>query len=118
MNFNLKKPCANCPFRTDIRPFLTTGRAEEIVESIIDMQQTFPCHKTTVASDDYEYGGMTTTEKSEHCAGALILLEFAERPNQMMRIAERLGMYDRTKLDMESPVFDDPDDWIDAQEMS
>ena len=46
---------------------------------------------------------------AEHCAGALIFLEAQEQPNQMMRIAERLGLYDRRKLDMESPVFDDAD---------
>ena len=41
-----------------------------------------------------------------HCAGALILLEKLNLPSQMMRIAERLGMYDRRKLDMLAPVFD------------
>lgn len=45
MNYNLKKPCANCPFRTDIKPFIRGERAEEICESIIDSQQSFPCHK-------------------------------------------------------------------------
>jgi hypothetical protein len=28
------------------------------------------------------------------------------QPHQMMRIAERLGMYDRTKLKMDAPVYD------------
>lgn len=28
----------------------------------------------------------------------------------MMRISERLGMYDRTKMKMDSPVFDDADE--------
>lgn len=79
------------------------------------MQGTFACHKTTKPSeyDDHE---MVTTDKSEHCAGVLILLEKIEQPNQMMRIAERLGMYDRTKLEMDSPVFDDPDDFIESME--
>lgn len=39
-----------------------------------------------------------------HCAGALIFLEKRYRPNQLMRISERLGMYDRTKLDMKAKV--------------
>lgn len=30
-----------------------------------------------------------------HCAGAMIVLEHEERPNQIMRIAERLGFYDQ-----------------------
>jgi hypothetical protein len=36
------------------------------------------------------------------------MLERLDRPNQMMRIAERLRYYDRTKLRMDSPVFESP----------
>lgn len=111
MNYNLKKPCANCPFRTDIKPFIRGERAEEICESIIDSQQSFPCHKTIKHDEE---GDGIIGEKSEHCAGAMILLEKLERPNQMMRIAERLGMYDHTKLQMDAPVYDSAEDMIDA----
>lgn len=116
MNFNLTKPCKDCPFRTDIRPYLTMERAEEIVEALTTMQGTFACHKTTKPSEDDDLE-MVTTDKSEHCAGALIMLEHIEQPNQMMRIAERLGMYDRTKLEMDAPVFDDPEGFIDMQSL-
>jgi len=34
----------------------------------------------------------------------LIYLEKRDMPNQMMRIAEQLGMYDRTQLNMEADV--------------
>lgn len=108
MKFNLKKPCANCPFRNDIpkqQGWLGEDRAQGIVDSIIDLQQSFPCHKTTDL--DGERSG-----KEQHCAGALIMLEHIERPNQMMRISERLGMYDRTQLEMDAPVFDDPVDFV------
>jgi hypothetical protein len=44
------------------------------------------------------------TEKSVHCAGMLIFLEKRNQPTQMMRICERLGLYDRTKLDMAAKV--------------
>lgn len=106
MNFNLTKPCGDmCPFRADcLEGWLGEDRAEEIVEGLITQQRTFACHKTTITDD----GGETIeTSKSEHCAGALIFLEHLEQPNQMMRIAERLGFYDRAKLDMDAPVFDD-----------
>lgn len=43
-------------------------------------------------------------EHREMC-GALILLEKMRRPSQMMRIAARLGIYDRSKLDMRAPVY-------------
>lgn len=103
MKFELRKPCANCPFRTDIEFYLGESRAKEIADGITKKGQTFTCHKTL----DYDGEGNTVVgSKSQHCAGALIMLEKTERPNQMMRIAERLGLYDHTKLDMNSPVFE------------
>lgn len=59
---------------------------------------------------------MVSTDDSRHCAGALILLEKIERPSQMMRIAERLGIYDRFKRDMDAPVYESFERMIEAQE--
>ena len=56
---------------------------------------------------------MQETEDSQHCGGALILLEKIESPNQMMRIMERMGGYDRHKLKMDADVFDDQYAFID-----
>jgi hypothetical protein len=105
MKFDLAAPCGNCPFRADVTFHLRTERVEEICDAITRGQQTFACHKTTEA-------GGAISGKEQHCACALILLEKADQPNQMMRIAERLGMYDRTKLRMDAPVFDDAEQMI------
>lgn len=113
MKYDLTKPCKDCPFRKDIRAYLNPERAQEICESIIDDQQTFSCHKFNGFDDD---GVTIEGERAQHCAGAMIFLEKIDRPNQMMRIAERLGMYDRTKLQMDAPVFESPDEFIKAQE--
>jgi hypothetical protein len=64
---------------------------------------TFQCHKTIRKGEP------------QHCAGATIFLEANEQPNQMMRIMERLGAYDRHALDMDSPVFTDADEMIEHQ---
>lgn len=105
MNFTLKAPCANCPFRND-RPdqkgWLGRARATEIAEAITDNQQTFSCHKTL------------HNKEQQHCAGALILLEKLKLPNQMMRIMERIGYYDHKALKMASPVFDTAEEFIDS----
>lgn len=105
MNFNLKRPCKECPFRSDIRPYLRKSRVREILDALFKQDQTFACHKTL---DFDEEGESLITSKSQHCAGALILMEKNGRANQMMRIAERLGLYDRKKLDMSAPVFSTP----------
>lgn len=101
MNFNRVTPCKLCPFRTDVRTYLTRSRVLEIEHSMVGLQQNFPCHETTDMSGDEPQ----VTPETSHCAGGLILLERMNRPNQMMRIAERLGFYDRGKLNMQAPVF-------------
>jgi len=113
MKFNLKTPCNNCPFRTDVMFYLSNERVEEICTSLTAEDQTFACHKTTKFGDD----GEAMQHKGEnHCAGALIMLEHMDKPNQMMRIAERCGFYDRTKLDMSAPVFETDDEMMDEYE--
>lgn len=70
---------------------------------MIGEDKTFTCHKTISAP------------KQEHCAGALIMLEKINLPNQMMRISERLRLYNRKELKYDAPVFDNFGDFILAQ---
>jgi len=112
MNFTLTAPCGNCPFRTDcLDGWLGEDRAEEIAMAITQGDKTFSCHKTNDFDEDEN--GETIINENDHCAGALIMLEKMDQPNQMMRIAERLNMYDRFKLKMDSPVFEDIEEFID-----
>lgn len=106
MKFNLVRPCAECPFRNDRPGYLR--RAKEISDGLLT-DGTFTCHKTNTYDDD---GDAMETSDSEHCAGALILLEKLGRPDQMMRWMERLGAYDYKRLDMDSPVFNTPAEFI------
>jgi hypothetical protein len=103
--YGLTQPCAKCPFRNDIPGYLTRGRVREIRQSLVTSD--FPCHLTTTHRDDDDVGGCYVPTGTEmHCAGALILLEKLGTPSQMMRISERLGMYDMRELSMDAPVFD------------
>jgi len=63
----------------------------------------FACHRTLGEDDD---GETVVTAESQHCAGALIFAEKHEAPTQMMRICERLGLYDASKLKGHHLVFD------------
>lgn len=107
--FALKRPCGNCAFRTDRVPFLDRERAQDISDSLA-ADASFHCHKTVDYSS--EDGEGEITQESKHCAGVLIVLERMDRPNQMMRIAERIGFYDRTALVMDSPVPESLDEWV------
>lgn len=71
----MKKPCAQCPFRSDVKPFLTTPRAEELAYAAQNPYQSFPCHKTTESvEDDYGDDERVRTENSKECAGFLTLM--------------------------------------------
>lgn len=58
----MKKPCANCPFRSDVKPFLHPARAVEIANA-----DSFVCHKTLGPADDE--GDGTIVSSSQECAG-------------------------------------------------
>lgn len=93
MKFNLNKPCKHCPFRSDVTSFITATRADEICREVLANNKTFQCHETL----DKKIGS--------HCAGALILTQKAKKPNAMQQIAERLGLYQPTKLKLDAPVY-------------
>ena len=99
MKYELTTPCENCPFKKD-QSYLATKRASQIARDLQN-DHSFACHKTTTS-----LGRRVDHPKAQHCAGALIMLEKLDKPHQMMRIAERLRLYDPFKLDMEAPVFD------------
>lgn len=103
-------PCNTCPFRITglggTSPIRNLGyeHAEEIVESF-QAGKTFTCHSDIEKSES----------DRQHCVGVMLILEKLNCPNQMMRIMERIGCYDRDQLKGHDEVFDDFADWIDAQ---
>lgn len=107
MKYDQTKPCKTCPFRRSTSFEFPYQRAHEIVYN----DGGFSCHKTTT-----EKGRGNSHKNAQACAGRLIVLEKSEMPDQMMRIAERIGLYDRTKLKMDDPdVFDDIEDFMDVR---
>jgi hypothetical protein len=100
MKYTMTAPCDLCPFRNDEKRLYVHPSV------LLDMASgEFCCHKTGEAYEDEEVSEIRPTKDSQHCAGALIFCEKTGQPHQMMRIAERLGMYDRRKLDITAPVF-------------
>ena len=110
--YRMSKPCPKCPFRSDIPKYLRPERAQQIADSLYDGAE-FPCHQTTEEVEDEDgMGERVATAKSAACAGALITMEKEGFSNQMVRIAERLGMYDHQALDMEAPVYGSLSEWV------
>lgn len=105
MRYNLTTPCDECPFLRG-SGFTFKSLAEHA-------SGEFPCHKACKVEEDEELGSVFVPrgDKTPHCAGALIFLEKQSKPHQMMRICERLGLYDATKLDMAANVGSKPGDY-------
>lgn len=115
--YDLVKPCTHCPFRNDIEPYLRKAGVRAM-RKLLDRGE-FYCHETTSKEDNEDDENPSEfcrpDADAKHCAGALILLEKEEAPSQMMRICERISMYDPTALDMDAPVYESWDDMIEAQ---
>jgi hypothetical protein len=94
MKYTLTEPCDECPF--------LVGSGFVKSNLMRHASGEFACHKTCYI--DEETGNYEPRKNSPHCAGALILLEKRNKPHQMMRICERLGLYDRRKLNMDAKV--------------
>ena len=75
MNFNLKSPCADCPFRRDsLHGWLGEDRAREIIRDTVLSDAPFFCHKTTGAGQWSEDGDQYQASGAEQvCAGMLHL---------------------------------------------
>lgn len=100
MNYKMTTPCDACPF--------LIGSGFTYRSLLEHASGEFGCHKACKLDDDE--GVYQPHEKTPHCAGALIFLEKMNKPHQMMRICERLGMYDRHKLNINGPVVSKPSD--------
>lgn len=112
--FGLRGPCADCPFRSD-KPFhLGPGRRQEIADGL-RAGADFPCHKTIDYTAHEDEGRGQRTPGTQWCGGALATIERGdEGPNQSMRIGERLGLYDPSRIDPDAPVHDGLDEWVAA----
>lgn len=95
MKTTLAAPCGNCPFLKVGAIELRPGRLRQIKRDLLNGAD-FICHKTVSGEydDEEEERNYVAGERDKRCAGAAIFLLLANRPTQLMRIEERLGMLD------------------------
>lgn len=102
MNFNLKKPCNNCPFNKTGAIQLESGRLEGIVENLLsDDKNHFQCHKTVHSKKGGSWGEDKNGEEiyrasgqESQCVGAMVYLLKVNAQNLSMRIGAAVGMLD------------------------
>lgn len=98
--FDLKKTCKDCPFvlGSSTNRTLSSERLFEIKSDLLN-DKSFMCHKT-VNYDD------SSRKREQHCVGAMMWLYNNEMPNQMMRVAERLGALRQEELSVNEEIID------------
>lgn len=101
MRYTMTTPCDQCPFLDNAQ----MRRGFKLASLRAFAMGEFPCHKSAeIVEDEDGFSEYRATKDSVHCAGALIFNEKRGFANQMMRICERLRIYDAGKLDMKAKV--------------
>lgn len=92
-----KRPCANCPFRSDGAGIeLHPGRIEGIVSSLLaDDQETFVCHKTL-------------DKERMTCAGAIGFMAKTGRLPVVARLGLAFGLITKADIDASAAMVIDP----------
>lgn len=105
--FDKMKPCGNCPFRVG-RGALFRLSASRLTE--IRAASAFQCHKTV------DYGADRPSDRAgvrpQQCAGLMAVLAREAAPNQIMQVAQRMGVLDAARLDPEAAAYKS---WADAE---
>lgn len=111
MNFDMKKPCANCPFKKNGAIELRPGRLEGIVQSLKRDTNFFQCHKTVHSKRGGEWDEDTYIPSGQEsvCAGSLI---YALKANMGLPVAARVavmfGQLDLAALEAQADTIIDP----------
>lgn len=102
--FDLKSPCADCPFRIGYGERFRLGemRLREIMTA-----EAFQCHKTVDYSvtDDNGFEKPHAGDNPQQCAGLMAVLHRIDRPNTIMQIASRLGHLDLDAIDPRKEAY-------------
>ena len=104
--FSLKKPCTDCPFRSDKEFPLSVERKADIAESLKNGQE-FVCHRTV----DYLDDDASDQSHSCSCAGARETSRRSGIVSNAEQFAQRFG-FEFSAVDTDSPVYDSLDEWV------
>ncbi|WP_372493301.1 DUF6283 family protein [Gordonia alkaliphila] len=105
--FSLRRPCGNCPFRTDVEFPLT--RAASIADEL-RKKNVFLCHKTV----DYSGDDGGNQDRARMCAGARATAANDGIIVAAEQVATRLGL-PVPDTDPDLPVYDSLENWVESK---
>ena len=118
MRFDLKKPCTNCPFRSDETriTFRSRERAEEIEEHAY--RHGFPCHVSADVEENPLTGeeGLVFKEQTQHCAGYILMRRHEDPGSPWPGIDNDEELLDTLAegMDWTAPIFKNTEEFLDA----
>ncbi|HKX40907.1 MAG TPA: hypothetical protein VJO99_07100 [Burkholderiaceae bacterium] len=99
MNFDLKRPCSNCPFRKVGAIELHVDRLPSIIASLLaDDHEWFMCHKTIAQA----------RRGRSQCVGSMVYLLKAGAPSVSMRVAAAVGVLKFDELRAQADTIINP----------
>ena len=113
LSFNLKAPCRDCPFRSDIRPYLPQSTSRTVRPRSRTHDLRLPRDRSLSATQRQARPFQPSNSASLH--RRLILMHKTECQGDLQQLAERLEFYDRGELRMDAPVYDTFEQMIKAQ---
>lgn len=109
--YTLTRPCADCPFRSDVPFELNIERAEDVAAGLLSGQSEFWCHKTV----DYSESSGQIVARTRACAGARATLANEGRSTTLLQLSERIGEGTVARLDPDLPVHSSIGEWLDSK---
>lgn len=99
--FKTTKPCAQCPFRTDIPNYLRRERKKDIAYSLLH-DSSFTCHKH-IEDSDFEHPCKGAAQFLNHVTGSY-----------MRNVCFRLQREYIGEVDNSIPVFETVEDFVES----
>ena len=107
MKFTLKRPCADCPFRTSALPGWLGGHEPEEIMQAVFGNEMWTCHQTVDEFMTFE--AARANPVVQHCYGAAM---FMRRMCKLPRDAEIAAFVQTVDMSVED-VFPNPQAFLD-----
>ena len=118
MSYFMKKPCKLCPFRMDVKPYLTPERGEELAYSTQNSYNSFACHQTVEydeeepeIDEDDNYHQSYDASKTKNCAGFLTM-QINQGAHKPKGFTPAVGLVYDEAFDMVQ-AYENPEEYFD-----
>lgn len=107
-----EKPCAGCPFRSDVPVYLGHSRVQKIAAAVAEYAD-FKCPNAGAPSEEnYPVARTAWMRTANHCVGAHIFLLKIAPKDRMLWLLIATGHLRPEDYDLEVPVFETLEEFV------